>query len=166
MTQYGADLNRRVMFITNTNGTYYPTGKTMGISSGRGDDATNVNANTDTASTVSTDSIFDPTKNQQPKATYYDPAGGAVPATANMASPRNCIIRSVEVITTGASLNTIQIQSHTGAKNFTPALDTVWAAANPPRRIVLDMPVGGGFRVVTATGTACSAIVVYDILES
>lgn len=159
MTQYGEFMNRRAMFVTATAGTYYPTGKMMGISSGRADDATNVLAGTDTASTTSTDSIFDPTKNQQPKATYYDPAGGALPSTANLASPRNCIIRYIQVVTAAAS-STVQLQSHTGAKNFTAAMDTATV-----RTYQLDMPVGGGFRVVTAGGN-CAVHVVYDILES
>lgn len=134
-------LYTNLMIIPATLQTYYPTGKRLGP-----DGSDVIGVAVDTVTLTNTASFF-----SQLQSGGLDPAKGALGA----------LILGIHILTAGAG-STIAIQSHAGSV-LLPAFD-----ASAAKSILLGpdgFPITGGFRVVTAAGTAPLVVVAWEPIQ-
>lgn len=134
---------RRVMIVPATAGTYYPTGKILGVK----DNAGALWGAADSRSTTATDSWF----NQNIRPVGSAGTDGAVTGQSGPISmQRASVIVSITVLAAGAA-STIEVQSH-GGTVLIPAI----AGITEKTLLFGDegFMIQGGWRIVTVSGTA------------
>jgi len=132
------------MFTSTTAETAYPTGLPLGLRGQADAAAGDVNGAADTRTTTIGSSVFSQT-------------------STNPGTPlRGAIVRSIEVLTVGITTPTIKLQDQGGQKDLTPTI-----ATDALKRVefgAAGVPVIGGFRVVSAGGTAAICAITYDLV--
>lgn len=139
--------NRRVMFLPITAGTYYPTGVVMGISN----DVSAPLTPTASRSTSAAASIF-----------VREGAGPKFTQQFSLVS-----IDVIKAATAGAG-NTCDVQMHGTGDSLIPQLDdtaTTGFLIAPGRRLELNAPFHGGFKVVLVGASNAILAFTYDIGE-